>query len=157
MTVDLREAPEELLRKIHIKRYAPIKDRLRSVLLAAQKKSARAIGEMLGYARSSIERWVTRYQQGGEDALWDRPRPGQKKKLSAEQEEKVWSWVEQGPSSEEGRGRNRLEDIRRRIQEEMDVHLSLSWVQDLVVHRGCYRLLRARPVHEKNDKATWQV
>ncbi len=48
------------------------------------------IGAQLGVGRLTIPKWRERYLDGGIDALWDRPRPGQPKKLSAEREKELW-------------------------------------------------------------------
>ena len=52
-------------------------ERARIVLLSQEGLSAAAIGEKLGVARLTVYKWRRRFQEGGLEALADRPRPGQ--------------------------------------------------------------------------------
>lgn len=64
-------------------------ERARIVLLSQEGLSAAAIGEKLGVARLTVYKWRRRFQEGGLEALADRPRPGQPRKLTAEKTEEI--------------------------------------------------------------------
>jgi len=64
-------------------------ERAKIVLLSQEGLSAAAIGEKLGVARLTVYKWRHRFQEGGLEALADRPRPGQPRKLTAEKTEEI--------------------------------------------------------------------
>ncbi|MHC1584900.1 MAG: helix-turn-helix domain-containing protein [Candidatus Syntropharchaeia archaeon] len=55
------------------------------LLLADKGKTDREISELLNVSRRTVERIRTRYVNEGLDAIHDKPRPGQPKKLSSSQ------------------------------------------------------------------------
>ena len=50
-------------------------ERAKIVLLSREGLSAAAIGEKLGVTRLTVYKWRRRFQEGGLEALADRPRP----------------------------------------------------------------------------------
>lgn len=158
MHVIAHQSIEELTRKLRRKFYAQIKDRLRAVVAGMQRQSSVEIAKRLEVGDRCIRSWIKRWNAQGESGLWDRPRSGQPKKLTHEQTQTLVSWLEQGPPQEEGRARYRIKDLQQTIQDTMAVSFSFSGLRDLVARLG-YRLLRARPRHEKNDPvkiAAWK-
>ena len=57
-------------------------ERARIILLSAEGLSAAVIGDKLDVERITVYKWRTRYAEGGIEALRDRPRPGQPRKLT---------------------------------------------------------------------------
>ncbi len=64
-------------------------ERAKILLLSQEGLSAAAVGEKLGVARLTVYKWRRRFQEGGLEALSDRPRPGQPRKLTADITEKI--------------------------------------------------------------------
>jgi transposase len=58
-------------------------DRARIVLLSTQGLTAEQIAAQIGAVPMTVYRWRKRYTEGGIEALRDRPRPGQPRKLTA--------------------------------------------------------------------------
>jgi transposase len=52
-----------------------------------------AIAEALGMARSTVFGWMAAYREGGLEALWARPVPGRRPKLSGAQLGRLYALV----------------------------------------------------------------
>lgn len=156
MKVIAHESAETLLTKARHKAYAEIKDRLRAVAEALKGVSALKIAQRLFVGQRSVKRWVKRFNEEGEAGLWDKARPGQPQKLTKEQQQELFEKVERGPSLEEGRSRYRLVDLCAWVLERFHVAMKKGGMQNLLF-RNNYRVLRARPVHEKNDKEKMEI
>ena len=64
-------------------------ERAKIILLSQKGLSAAAIGDKLGVARLTVYKWRRRFQEGGLEALSDRPRPGQPRKLTVDKTEEI--------------------------------------------------------------------
>lgn len=150
------ESTEVLLQKLKRKAYLAIKDRLRAIVEGLLGSSALTIAQKLRVGERSVKRWVKRWNEQGEAGLWDLPRPGQPQRLTKEQQEMLFRRVEQGPPTQEGRGRDRLIDLCAFVKEQCGVVMKKGGMQNLLFRHG-YRVLRARPVHEKNEATRMEV
>ena len=81
------------------------------LLLADKGKTDREISELLNVSRMTVERIRTRYVNEGLDAIHDKPRPGQPKKLSSSQEAQIIAIA--CNDAPEGRERWTLELLRK--------------------------------------------
>ncbi len=64
--------------------------RARIVLAGAEGKPGRLIAVEVGVMRTTVQRWLDRYELEGLEALeHDRPRPGRPKTLTATEEEQL--------------------------------------------------------------------
>lgn len=156
MQVIGHETSETLIKKARHKTYAVIKDRLRAVSEALKGTSAERIAHRLFVSTRSVTRWIQRWNQAGEEGLWDKPRPGQPQKLTVAQQTELFAHLERGPSEEEGRSRYRLIDLCAFVKERFGVLMKKGGMQNLLFRHG-YRVLRARPVHAKNDTEVMEV
>ena len=66
-----------------------LSDRARILLLSARKVAVTDIAAMVGMSANSVYKWRHRYLDHGVDGLYDRPRPGQPRKLTPEVAEKI--------------------------------------------------------------------
>jgi transposase len=150
MNVSAHEPLEELAKKIPLKKYASIRDRLRAVVQARQGQSAAAIARALGRHRRWVQEWVYRYRDDGLAGLCDRPRKGQPTKLPRKHEAAFRARIEARATREDGVCRLGGREIRHILAREFETDYSLNGTYQLL-HRLGYACLRPRPKHRKSD------
>jgi Homeodomain-like domain len=81
----LTEAEREtLLRWVRSEATSPrLRQRARAVLLSSYDISAYIIAFLIPMGRNNVSFWIRRFNEGGVDALRDRPRPGRPRKTDA--------------------------------------------------------------------------
>ena len=122
--------------------------RVQSVILAKQGRTASDISQALSCSLRAIKNWVDQYNRGGIEALHDRPRPGRPRQLDPQQYPQLKQRLVAPPRPEDGVCTLRGLDIRRLLQQEFGVLMSLQAVYDLL-HRLDYSSLMPRPQHEE--------
>lgn len=153
MHVEPRHTREELAALIRKEKNAKVATRMRGILLAMRGRTNKEIGEDLSVASRSTQNWVRSYNARGIEGLRDRPRPGQPKKLSPAEEQKLIEWLEKGPDLEhDGVVAWRGTNLARKIEKHFGKKFSLSGAYSLL-HRLGYEPLRPRPIHRKADLA----
>jgi transposase len=110
--------------------------------------------ELDGYERAEALRdAIKRLNAEGIEGLYDRPRSGRPRRLTAEQEADVKAAVLAGPDIEkDGLSAFTLEDIRLLIEERHGVRYHVNHVGELMRRLGLSRQ-KARPSHPKKDEA----
>lgn len=124
--------------------------RLRALILAQQGEPAGRIAAALGCGRRAVQQWVARYNQGGLDALADRPGRGRKPSLPVAEHERLKARIEAGPTPADGVCAFRGPDVRRIIRQEFGIDLSLQATYEMI-HRLGLSCLMPRPAHRKAD------
>jgi transposase len=78
----LTEAEREtLLRWVRSESTSPrLRQRVRAVLLSSYDISTYVIAYLIPMGRNNVSFWIRRFNEGGVDALRDRPRPGRPRK-----------------------------------------------------------------------------
>lgn len=150
MNIKLWEPAAELYRKMNLKEFAEIRDRIRAVLYASEGRSAAEIGESVDRSERWVQEWVYRYRDEGFDGLWDLPRPGAPPKISQETLLPVVARILAGPRPEDHVTVFTGKDIQAILSSEFKVDYSLSRVYGFLHLWGLSSLL-PRPYHEKND------
>jgi transposase len=150
MKVAKHDSIKTLKKEMRLKVNAEARDRIRAVIFAMKGHTAQDVAERMGYARSWVFKWVSRYSDEGWGGLWDRPRSGQPKKLTEEQQEEFEKIIQRGPLAEEKLARYRAKDFQRILRERFNAEYSLSGVKDLL-HRLGYSSIKPRPKNPKND------
>lgn len=152
MNVEAREPGdvERLKALIRRERGAAQRDRFRMVLRAIEGDEKLDIAKRLGVAKSTVEKWVYAYRDGGIDALFPKKCPGARPKLTGEQEEAFRQRMLDGPRPEDGVCTLRGRDAVRILEAEFGQRYSLPGAYDLL-HRLGFSCLSPRPRHEKND------
>lgn len=150
MQVPAHEPLEALQEKVNLKRYAPIRDRIRAVILARQGGSAGRIAETLDRYDRWVQKWVYRYRDQGLAGLEDKPRPGPQPKLARDQEAAFRQRIAGGPKKDDGVCRLAGPEIHRILQQEFGTDYSLNGTYKLL-HRLGYSCLKPRPRHRKSD------
>jgi transposase len=141
---------EVLKRLVAKERVARLRDRYRIVWLALQGLEALQIADKVGCSRRTVQQWVYRYRDEGLEALHDRPRTGQPKKLPTTSEAAFRQRLLGGPTEADRVCTLRGKDIQRILADEFDAPYSLQGVYDLL-HRLGFSCLAPRPRHRKND------
>lgn len=157
MHVELWLTKSELAGAIKREKNTQFAARMRGVLLALRGRTSKEAADDLSVAPRSVQTWVQRYNKHGLEGLPDRPRPGQPKRLTPEQESLVAAWLEAGPDLDTDgvvawRGRVIVEKINRHFKLEPKRRLTLAGAYALM-HRLGYEPLRPRPFHPKRDGA----
>jgi transposase len=125
--------------------------RFRAVVLAREGQTAPQIAGTLGCALRPVQRWIERYNAGGSAALAEGKRSGRPPRLGGDQEPAFRQRLEAGPTDADGgicafHG----QDLRRILETEFKVLLTLSAVYELL-HRLGYSRLCPRPRHPEAD------
>jgi transposase len=125
--------------------------RYQAVSLALQGRTAVAISAALGCSRRAVQGWVARYNCGGPDALLEGAHTGRRPRLAAEHHDRLKQRLDDPPRPEDGICALRGADIRRILEQEFGVLLSLRAVYDLLDRLG-YSSLMPRPQHQHADE-----
>lgn len=125
--------------------------RHQAVVLAIQGRSAKQIAETLGCSQWAVQKWVTRYNRSGPDALREQARSGRPLRFSGPEVARFLQRVEAGPTPEEGRSTFYGHDYQRILRDEFGVVMSLQAVYDLL-HRLGFSSLMPRPQHKDSDE-----
>jgi transposase len=125
--------------------------RYQAVVLAQAGRTAEGIAESLGCSRRAVQQWVARYNDGGPDALLERPHTGRPPRLPADRLDRLKARLAEPPRPDDGACALRGADIRRILEHEFGVALSLRGVYTLLDRIG-YSSLVPRPRHKDTDE-----
>ena len=121
--------------------------RVQAVVLAKQGRTAQDIADALGCSLKAVKNWVAQYNRGGIAALHERPRRGRPPLLDPQQYPRLKQRLDAPPRPEDGVCVFRGRDVRRILEQEFGVLISLQAVYDLLQRFG-YSNLMPRPQHE---------
>jgi transposase len=124
--------------------------RFQAVVLAHQGRTAPDIAEALGVSRRAVQEWVAKYNRGGSEALLERPRPGRPRRLGPDCYDALRQRLDAPARPEDGVCALRGADIRRLVEREFAVALSLRSVYNLLGYLD-YSSLMPRPQHKDAD------
>jgi transposase len=122
--------------------------RVQAVALAKQGRAAQDIASALGCSLRAVKNWVAQYNRGGLEALHERPRSGRPPRLDPKEYPRLKQRLGAPPRPEDGVCTLRGSDVRRLLEQEFGVLMSLQAVYDLLDRLG-YSSLRPRPQHEE--------
>jgi putative transposase len=125
--------------------------RYQAVILAHQGGTAGDIAHALGCSPRAVQGWVAKFNQGGPQALDERPHPGRPPRLTGPELLRFEERLEAGPKPEDGICTFHGRDLRRILQCEFGVLLSLQAVYDLL-HKLDFSSLMPRPQHPGADE-----
>ena len=121
--------------------------RAQAVVLAKQGRTGRDIADALGCSLKAVKNWVAQYNVGGIEALHERPRSGRPPLLDPAHYPRLKQHLDAPPRPEDGVCTLRGLDVRRILEREFGVSMSLQSVYDLLQRLG-YSSLMPRPQHE---------
>ena len=125
--------------------------RYQAVILATQGRSAAAIAQALGCSGRAVQKWIARYNQGGPQALDERPHTGRRPRLTGSVLLHFQERLEAGPQPEDRVCTLRGRDLQHILEHEFGVLMSLQAVYDLL-HRHGFSSLMPRPHHKVADE-----
>jgi len=150
MHIEPHHSAEELQRLVARQTAPRLWRRFRAIILAAGGQSAAKIAAALGCTPRAVQKWTRRYNDGGADALADRPGRGAKPRLDPAEHARLRDRIEAGPTPDDGVCAFHNPDIRRILAAEFGVVLSEQAVYELL-HRLRLSSLMPRPIHRKAD------
>ena len=152
MNVEPHHTPEELKTLYRTEMNTRLARRIHGIYLARMGRTCPEILRITGTARRTVQKWLERYNHGGIDELFDKPRPGAPTKLPASQERQVLKRIKAGPQQSDTVSVFNARAIQRIIEREYGVLYSLTGLYDWL-HRMGFSYLCPRPLHEKSDPA----
>ena len=93
-----------------------------------KRHQAVVLAQALSCSQRAAQKWVTRYNQPGPDALREQPRSGRPLRFVGPDVARFVRRIEAGPTPEEGRSTLYGHDYRRILKDEFGVVLSLQAV-----------------------------
>jgi transposase len=150
MHIEPHHSPEELQKLAGRQTTPRLWRRFRGIILAASGLSAAKIAATLGCTPRAVQKWARRDNDGGVDALTDRPGRGGKPRLDPAEHDRLRARIEAGPTPEDGICAFHNPDVRRILAVEFGVALGTQAVHDLL-HRLGLSSLMPRPIHRKTD------
>jgi transposase len=131
--------------------------RMLAIALVMEGSSRTEAARGAGMDRQTLRDWVHRYNDSGLAGLENQRRPGgPPRKLTAEQEASVATWVRQGPPAERKLVRWRLIDLRDEIAQQFGVQLHERTIGKLLVRLNFSRI-SVRPQHPQQDAAAQET
>ncbi|HMB08401.1 MAG TPA: IS630 family transposase [Isosphaeraceae bacterium] len=124
--------------------------RYQAVILATQGRSAPEIAQARGCSPRAVQKWIARSNQGGPQALAERPHTGRPPRLAGAELLRFQERLEAGPTPEDRVCTFRGRDLQRILEPECGVLMSLQAVSDLL-HRHGFSSLMPRPQHKDAD------
>ena len=152
MHVELHDTLECLQEAAKSEKNARVRDRIRGVILARNRRTAPEIADILGASRRAVQQWIKSYNHNGLKQLADKAKSGHPRCCPADQFEAVKKRINAGPRPEDNVCTLRGRDVQRILKNEFGIVQELSTTYDLL-HTLGFEPLRPRPRHVKNDPA----
>jgi transposase len=108
-----RDSIKSLKKRMRLKIYSDIRDRIRVIVLALKGSSNPEIAERLGYSMPWVKKWIRRYKDSGFDGLYDQPRSGAPLKITEDQVIELYEKILTGPDEDEILSRYRISDVKK--------------------------------------------
>ena len=150
MNVKKHHRSDQLLKMYKAESNSRLARRIHGIYLADKGHTCPEIMQIIGASRRAIQQWIKKYNNGGIEALKDKPRPGKPTTLPRHKELQFCRRIASGPTKRDGVSVLNGPAIKRLLEREFGVVYSLWGVYDLL-HRLGYSCLCPRPQHEKAD------
>lgn len=147
--IDITESSQELLELLKQLENREVQQRIQTLywLKTHQVESTQAIASLIGKHRTTVSRWLSKYRQGGINALLAKGKSsGRNKSLSPQLEKQL---IEELKHEE---GFSSYKEVQRWLMVVHDVEMSYTGVHKMVRYRLKGKLKVPRPVHTKQDK-----
>jgi len=134
--VDARWSEARMAQAIRREKSGRVRDRMRAILMVMRGEPPSTASVALGHGRDFARRWSERWNAGGYEALLDKPRPGQPKKLATHLEAVLLERLDAGPTEADGVAAFRGEDIRRILSQEFGAEYTVGSTYALMARLG---------------------
>ncbi|KXA97722.1 hypothetical protein AKJ39_00105 [candidate division MSBL1 archaeon SCGC-AAA259J03] len=126
-----------------------VRDRIMALIMEVEGYERREIARLLGTSRTSVWRWIKRFDESGIEGLWDEERPGRPSKLSELEKESLREDLKSSPKdfgyeSEVWSTKMVLDHLR----EEYGIEYHPRYIQRFLRSLG-FELKKPRPKHHK--------
>ena len=145
-----RDTIRSLKKRLRLKTYSNIRDRIRVIILVLKGFTNPEIAEKLDYSIPWVKKWIRRYKDFGFDGLSDQTRSGAPQKLTNDQIIELYQKILTGPNEDELLSRYRISDIRDFVLKKWKTVYSISGLHSLM-KRMKLSHVTPRPQHPKND------
>ena len=135
----------ELIEKIRHEKDASVRDRYRAILWLQQGDSRVSVAKRLGIGRSTLWRWVKRYNSMFEPGLHRQPGQGRKRTITPDKVEKIKIWV----SENEGVWTLKRMQIKLAEEEGISVTQQAIWYR---LKKARWSWKTGRPTNPESDK-----
>ena len=152
MRVEAHHSLEQLQVSARSEQRPAVALRIRLVIWALQQRTAAEIAQLSDLSVRRVQEWIRRYNREGLAGLASRPGRGRKPPLSAEEQVRLKTRLDAGPTSEDSVCTLRGKDVQRILAEEFGKLRRLAAVYQLL-HRLGYSCLAPRPQHRQADPA----
>ena len=106
--------------------------RIQAVWLARRGRTCPEIMEVTGASRRAVQQWIARYNDGGIDALADKPRSGRPAFLDDSQQRRLAQRIERGPTPDDRTCVFTGPAVVELVEREFGVLYSLRGIQQLL-------------------------
>lgn len=144
----VQETAAELEALLQKQSHPMLKERLQVLYLLQlpEAMSVSAVAKVIGRHRSSVQRWLSVYGDGGLDRLLEvRQSPGRPRVIPA------WAVTSLQKRLSQAEGFGSYLQVQQWLSETLDVDAEYATVHHLVRYRLGAKLKAARPVHLKQD------
>ena len=144
----VQETAAELEALLQKQAHPMLKERLQVLYLLQlpEAMSVSAVAKVIGRHRSSVQRWLSVYGDGGLDRLLEvRQSPGRPRVIPA------WAVTSLQKRLSQAEGFGSYLQVQQWLSETLDVDAEYATVHHLVRYRLGAKLKAARPVHLKQD------
>lgn len=153
LAVSDRWSAEELRGSARAERRGKVRSRILAIARLREGGERAATARQFGMSRNVLRIWVSRYNEGGIEALVDRHGGGTPPRLSPEQQQQLKDKVLAGADlARDGIVAYRILDIRALAEREFAVSYSHAGMHRLLHAIGCAWLV-PRPRHPNSDPA----
>jgi len=110
---------------------APVATRAQIVLWRADGRQKKEIADLAGVSRPTVDLWLSRYQTGGIDGLFDRPRGAPREQVPAAVRSRILALTRTSPPAETGLSHWSSREMAGFIRRTMGVSVSHFYVAKL--------------------------
>lgn len=122
-----------------------------NAIIAAEKHPITTIAEIYGVHRTTLHRWIDRFQDGGTDELRDKPKGHRKPKLKKRHKRVIEDWLSNRKDSEGNRIHWTLRKLKKEIYKVFGIEITLMPLWRHLKKMG-FSLRKPRPKHYKADE-----
>lgn len=146
----LHDTIKSLKKKQVQKEYAPIRDRLRALIMIGKSRTYQEVADTLGFSVQWVSKLAIDYTRAGLEGLALKPYKGSECLLNDDQLVEFHSIVLDGPPEDDLLSRYRISDLREIVKKKWGISYSVGGMHGLL-KRMQMSHVTTRPQNPKND------